>query len=227
MRSITAIMSGLVAGIAFVSVAGAEVVFSDSVFPDSEWFSKMISDTAGTSSFESGQASTGGNPGEFRLTTHEYYEASMVVAHFRDGWVYDPGTSGAIEFINFSYDLKLIDDVGALSARYRLCLEQDGIVYESLAGDLIFEPIWTGFFQVAQTSVDFIPSDESLVGTNPDFSEDGAPIRIGYRTSNSATDASRHETTHGIDNFRVEVVPIEDPTPVTEVSWAGLKTRHR
>ena len=206
--------------------ARAEVTYEDGDFVDTDWTAEILIDTT-TSGATVGAVMqpTGGFPNAYRQTTHAYDAGTLHVAHMKPLAVYDPGTQGAIGFVDFSFDLLL--EVGApYAVRYRLLLLQDGNYYMSVASDLIFAGGWESFSFVGQTEDDFVLNAEFDNGTqHPDFSASGSPMVFGFRTSNFATADDPQVRVSGIDNWRVAVH--DGPTPVVEATWERLKTSHR
>lgn len=189
--------------------SAGQVIFLDETFDDADWTAEKIDDTSPDQNgiFDAEQVATGGDPGAYRRVTLSFPEGNLVVAHFHDDWVYAPTVLGNIESIDHSYSLRR--ESSPQSIRYRLVLEQDGVYYSSVAGDVVSSTDWVAFATTTQTAGDFT-SDPLARGASsglvPNFSSSGSPIRLGYRSSNCCNNS----TTSGIDNFviRLHTLPL-------------------
>ncbi len=233
--------------IALTSNSWASVVFSDGVFSDSHWIGQKFL----SGSFSSFQTPAGGNPNEFRQMNVSGLNSfqSIIVVDKNTTAVYDPGVSGGISAIDFSFDLKFLGGTSGTSVvGYRLALEQSGSVYHSgpglsfvgLAqgpGDGLAGTTWDPFSFSGLTAADFI---NTAGGPNTlDFSASGDPITFGYlaTTGMSLPGVVDGGTSSGIDNWSVKVTPFETtaspvPEPASLVLLGGglfgmlLKRKH-
>lgn len=198
------------------------VTFSDGTFDDDLWVAEKVLDTTPgmSAEFTAGQQPVGGNPGAYRETTHTYAEGGIWVGHLRTDAVYDPSTQGAIHEISHSYDLRLF--VGApYAVRYRLLIFQNGMYFET-EGDAIFYGEWQHFEHDGLTESDFTIVDEDYPGDlHPDFSDQGAPMTLGYLTHNYHEGSNEQFRRHGIDNWEVTIRT--EPTPVERSTWGRIK----
>jgi hypothetical protein len=195
------------------------VTFSDGTFADADWSSAKIADTTAGSAatFTAGQIATGGNPDAYRQTFHSYCTGYMAVAHVRIGAVYDPGVNGPITGIDASYDLRHFLPPSGQAVSYKVLLLQDGNYYGSLPGSPTFLDSWLPFTETGLLASDFHLVSGSGPAT-PNFGASGAPITVGYVTSNTSTGGCLTRTS-GIDNWSVTVHSL---TPVPALpAWAG------
>ena len=195
------------------------VTFFDGTFDDGDWDSFKLVDTTGfaAATFAAGQVGSGGNPDAFRQVTHTFGPGNIGVRHLFTGGVYDPGASGAIASIDYSYDLIHIDPPPSQAVRYRLALAQNNSLYVNI-GDLIFTEEWASF---GQTGLQ--PGDFSRVAgggpSQPDFGADAGSFFFGYWTENTNSGgASQISRTSGIDNWSVTV----NVVPVPAAAWLML-----
>ncbi len=202
---VTVLATGILGALA-TSVPATDVEFHDETFPDAQWTLVKLIDTTEGALVSAERVETGGNPGDYRETTHVYRATDLHVAHTKDDAVYDPSESGPIGTVDVLYDVKH-DPVSGWGVRYRPMLVQDGIYYSCECGDAVFDAVWQSAVHVALTATDFTPIEavESPGPAYPDFSEAGAPITFGYETSNHATAHDPQTRVHGIDNWRVVV----------------------
>jgi hypothetical protein len=160
----------------------------------------------------------GGNPGGYRHMEHLLLGvpggSAITVFHLFDQ-EYDPA-DGAITHFNYSED-RIQYDPPFPSAVIGggLFVVQNGIRYTF--------PLTSGGGTFASLSWERARIDdlgETSFAAGLDFSENGAPIQFGFYRSNSHGESSEAiTTTHGIDNWRVEIcrsrVPSQCvPTPV-------------
>jgi hypothetical protein len=194
----------------------AGVTYQDSTFNNANWTAtKALDTTAGNAAtFSAGQVTTGGDPGAFREVTHNLDPGRIVVAHLLAGTTYNPSTQGAISAVSFSDDLIGLNEGGVTG--YTLLLFQNGSYYGTGAGgvagdDAIGQGTWQHFSHVGLTALNF--ANYSPLGTGglfPDFSSTGAPIQIGYMSTNTES-GGFGTTTTGIDNFAVSITSVPEP----------------
>jgi hypothetical protein len=179
--------------------------FEDSTFPNSDWDSIKIVDTTGNDAFfDAYQQATGGNPDEYRYVRQEYTLGTIMVAHLNDHTIYDPSMEGALETVDFSYDLIHLDPPPGQAMAFSLVLLQDGSYYGGPWDD-IYAELWTIF-----EHEDLVATDFTLRAgdgpPHPDFSSGGPPINLGYVTANSSTGGLVMRE-GGIDNWTVTLHP--------------------
>ena len=137
----------------------------------------------------------------------------FALSHARAGAVYDPSTQGPIRSLDYSWDLNHINSLGNNEVAYRLMVVQNGVFYNT-SNDIPLSPNWTPFDRRGIRAEDLL----LVVGEgplHPDFSHHGAPIQFGFITANSSPRLGAQAfRNHGIDNWRVEVIP-GDPVITT------------
>ena len=197
-------------------LALADVVFSDSEFAEADWELTVLMDGPG-GTITATQVISGGNPGAYRNVTHvlnapERGRRSRVVGlHLPIGASYDPQLEGPIASIDYSQDALGIAIVGAGMRTTPLIL-QDGNAYQTL-GSLVTQPVWTTVSPSGLTEVDFAlirPNLSVDFSVHPDFSESGAPLRLGFTSSNSTgSNCCGFRMVAGIDNWSISIVQDE------------------
>lgn len=200
----TAAVGTLFAFLLAPSTAQADVQqFTDGTFAPNCWTSTEILDTtpAGAATFVSTTVGAGGNPGAYRDTAHTFGQGAILVAHINTCATYYPNVTPIAE-IDFSYDLIHFTGVSIGGAvGYRLALLQNGTYYQSVNSD-IFATSWQTFGSTGQQATNFT----RVVGTgplNPDFSCNGAPIRLGFISGNSQGGVNAITKQSGLDNWSV------------------------
>ncbi len=189
-------------------------LFKDAEFADSNWTTTKIYDTtaAGNATAVAVQQSTGGDPGAYRKTTQTWTggatasTASMGLeaAHLHSLAFHDPAQAGAIDHVDFSFDVIIVSQQGAMPGIAILpLLKQNGYYYQ--VWDDSSTTAWTHKTFTGLTASDFINANaaNSAGPLNPDFSTNGAPIQFGYGTANGSGAAVPITTLSGIDNWNV------------------------
>jgi hypothetical protein len=164
------------------------------------WTSMKIADsTPGqAATFSAVTQLSGGNPVAYREVTHTLANGFVYVSHFDPANTYDPSTMPVYQ-VDVSYDLRhFTPSLGAV--RYHAAVEQGGNYFIGPFDD-IFPDAWSSFSHPGLVASSFNNLFLSPV-VHPDFSNTGAPFRIGYITSNSVNGGPVTKVS-GIDNFRV------------------------
>ena len=224
------------AGLALSAVtARAGVIYSDGTFPSANWQSVVITATNG-GTVSAAQNLGAGDPAPSRAVTFNSPEGMIGQTTLRLGsintlFVYDPGVSGGIAQLDFSYSIAFLASSGAPASTgaYRPALRQNGLIYQAVGiFDITSSTNWTPFSFSSTSAADWAP-----VGgiTNPDFSSAGSLIEFGYLTGagltcNSANGCAASSVTGALDNYRVAVTslaPDPGPNPVPEPgAWTML-----
>lgn len=214
------------------AATAATVTFTDGTFADADWSaSKIVDTTAGTTAtFVAGQVVTDGNPGAYRQVQHNYDAGIIVVGHLKSDAIYDPSFSGAIQSIDFSYDLIHLNPPPSQAVAYGILLVQDGTYYRPGLSN-IFDESWTGFSGSALTAANFILVAGSGPA-NPDFSATGGQMTFGYGSFNSNTGGQPGLVRlSGIDNWQVSITAVPLPPAAwllgTAVASVALRGRFR
>lgn len=185
------------------------VTFTDGTF-DNWMASKILDDTtSGNATFSANQASSGGNPSEFRRVTHSYQAGSIFVGHLFQEASYTPFTQGELLSLDFEYDLVQLNPVPSQAVAYGLLLVQNNTHYLS-STDLIFDGTWTSFSRDGLGSSDFnlLPGSGSAA---LDFSESGSEIQFGYYSANTSVGTFQFRES-GIDNWSVTITTVPEPS---------------
>jgi len=215
---------------------GGNFTFTDGNFDPSDW-SSSIQLSQGTMSAVADQFGQGNPPNSRR---HNFQSpawsgsGSLFVAHFNDDFLYNPAVSGAIESLDFSYEIKHLGAVNftvTLGIRYRPALLQGGTIY-TLVGvnHADVSGNWVAFSAGSTDSSEWSDINGLL---QPDFSASGLPILFGYRTmlpaacTPATATCTSFSVTSALDNYRLELRstdPIDDggPTEVPEPASMAL-----
>ena len=187
-------------------------IIQDSTFNNADWNAAKVLDTTpgAAASFSALQVASGGNPGAYRQVTHTLEPGAIRVAHLLNIF-YNPAVEGRISGIDYAYDLLNTSALAGTVVGYTPLLLQNGSYYGlALSGtpdqDGITIGGWTHFERFGLVASQFANyTSLGSGGANPDFSTSGAPIQIGYMSTNTGTDPGT--TTSGIDNFMLVVIP--------------------
>jgi hypothetical protein len=198
---------GLALSVTLCVAAGAAAqTFSDGTFNPDDWTHHVFTrGNGGTVSV--GQAQSGGNPGAFRSYTNTVHEAGEVSAaiyvyHIREEAVWDPVVQGAIDSISFSEDrMTDLDYDPAMGGS--IALRQAGVYFHSNTAYQITRGDWHTVAHAGLTFEDFVDPEN---GTQPDFTDSGAPIFFGFLRANSQDPGHDGSVTvGGTDNWSVTV----------------------
>jgi len=201
-------------GLAVSSMPG--VVFQDGDFQPSGWTVVAISDPAqdGPTHAES-RVDIGGNLGAYRSMTMtlQALPASIRVFHSAQAALYDPATQGAIDMIDFTEDCLTPEPSKSKAIPWSApMLEQAGRRFIAVYHWRLSCRSYTWVSLPARAwlgAQDFELADGSACGSGeacPDFSIQGAPIRLGYVTGTEAPLGTLPGTLfHGIDNWTATV----------------------
>jgi hypothetical protein len=185
--------------------------WSDADFADANWTTTKIYDTTAASdaTVTATQQTSGGNPGAFRKTTQQWtggngVSAGLEAAHLLSSTIHDPARDGAIDHVDFSFDVIVISQQGGTAgvAIFPL-LVQNGVYFQYYdAGNPV---VWTHKTFSGLTATDFVnASAGARTGPlNPDFSSSGALIQFGYATANGSATGVPMTTVSGVDNWNV------------------------
>lgn len=168
---------------------------------DSRWAVEFSStDPAITQT--AGREATGGNPGGFRKTTHDWQApGTLTVRHIYQDRTFDPGDGAdcAISHLDYSEDrIRLIpvSSTGEIGAN--LLIRQNGQDYFFDGSGNFSANAWERW------SLDVLTPDDFIPAPGPDFSASGGPMEFGYFRSNTTGSSTNHNE-HGLDNWRFEI----------------------
>ena len=206
------IIGATCACLAVVAFNSSAAIVADTEFSDTDWLSaKALDTTAGSlASSTSIQQISGGNPGAYRETIHDWQVTvdgvQIRFAHLFTPMSYDMSVQGAINSLVFEMDAKVDSAPQVNAIGFRFLVEQDGIFYESNTdGVILVGTSWNSINEIL-TATDFVAIGGA---NNPDFSIAGSPIRFGYVTGNGGSNTGRTlQAVGGVDNWSVSFVPI-------------------
>ncbi len=205
-------------------------VISDTDFVNSDWTHSTLWTTGTTSTGPIGQVLTGGNPDEYQQGRQTAYFGALVYGHlYVGGGTYDPGSQGAVAFLDVSYDY--IDLVGVGTQSGLLIKQGNRFFTYYVNSSQWFQ--WTGLSANGIVDVWSARWEEFTGGvytnfTTPDFSSSGLPMTFGYYTFNQS-DGAHVDRTWGIDNFTISITTVPGPSslPIVTLCGAVAITRQR
>ena len=206
-----------------LSVHAEMLTFFDETFPNANWTTTKIIDTTppDDATGASHQILSGGNPGEYRETVHDWTTSVAGVqiefAHINSSSTYSPSVSGAIVEVNAAFDIIAFSAPHVNAIGFGLAIEQDGAFYTSGYVDSLPGSGWEGYLGGNLTASDFV----MIGGTGtPDFSATGSDIRFGYFTFNGGSVKVLDLTAvGGVDNYEVNLTTVPEPA-----TWALILT---
>jgi hypothetical protein len=219
--------------IAVTSLAGSAqaVVFFDGVFNNADWTLTTITNANGVGSAANGlQIPVGGNPLQYRRIRHNLVVSgpggAVIGLHMRNTFSYNPG-GGAISVINYSEDsINFVNQAGNGQGS-GLVIFQSGNYYVQRSPILVMPyatfNTWQPNSAPGLIASDFWRIDNSLnlfSGSNPDFSTSGGVMQFGFWRGNSGNFG--YQTDCGIDNWRVDIVPVPGPAGSAVLALSGL-----
>jgi hypothetical protein len=207
------------------------VSFLDETFPDADWSTVVVQQDAGTSHTINGQIASGGNPGAYRQQTLSSLglpggtTAGVNIASFRNLFTFDPSANGAIQSLNFSYDLAFLASPTSTAGFFRPYIRQNGFIFGIAGVNNSAAGAWQTFQNTSTGASDWLEVTGS--GSLPDFSASGGLIEFGYRTAVTfgcglTTTCPPFDIVSGIDNYRVTVNFQDAGTAIPEPSTYAL-----
>ncbi len=230
-----AVPAALIAAAVATQAASAAVYF-DGIFNDSDWTLTSITNATGVGSFGAAfQMPVGGNPNEYRIIRHNLVvsdpgNGAYTGVHIKPTATYDPGSQGAISYIDYSEDsINFLSQVGngqgsglAIYQGGKYYIQRNPILvmpysgFSSWAANIANGLLATDLYEIDNTG--FINS-----GSNPDFSASGGVMQLGFWRGNSGNGS--YNTECGIDNWNVNIVPA--PGALALVGMGGLLASRR
>ncbi|MFO0860838.1 MAG: hypothetical protein U0570_09805 [Phycisphaerales bacterium] len=215
------------------SLAGSAkaVVFFDGIFNNSDWSLVGVTNANGVGSTTVGfQVLTGGNPNEYRRVRNNLVvsgsNGASLGLHMRGTYFYNPGAQ-AISTINYSEDsINFVNQGG--NGQGSGCVILQGGKYYIQRNPILVMP-YSGFSTWQPNSAPGLVASDfwelTMTGTlissnNPDFSTSGGIMQFGFWRGNSAN--SNIQTDCGIDNWRVEIIPVPSAAAPAALGLAGL-----
>lgn len=218
MHAVILTLGGLGLAVLGATPALADRTFADADFPTAGWGIESRLTGALGSAAASQQAT--GNPGSARRITINLGAApSQVQTLSRFGTSqatrYDPAVDGAIQSISFTIDHRQVSGLGTTVIP---AAKQGSFVYIAQAFSAAPGGSWQTLSITSLSASDFVRWDAP--GTI-DFSATAEPIRFGFVSSASATDASPAQMVTDFDNFQV-VARVPTPGTALALTCAGL-----
>ena len=193
------------ATVTYTVSARTPVTIEDDFTVGDQWIEIVHEATGGAQSTVENRPN-GGVVSGYRHMTHAFNgQGDIEVRHLYTGGGYDPSSEGAIDHINYSeWRIQLdLPFPNAAIGSYFLVI-QDGVAYLSpISGSTIYQnQVWE-----RGESSSLGPSDFSPAGL--DFSDAGAELFFGFLRTNSTGSGGTWTTTHGIDDWSVEIVRVQ------------------
>jgi hypothetical protein len=209
----------------------ANTVFFDGTF-STGWSDTTVTNQNMTSqTYTTSNPATGGNGTFYREESHTMTRnvSSLFAAgrwlSLNTNALYDPSSQGAINSLDYSFDLRVITHPGGAGVGYALGLTQNGNTYISACCDAANSTTWTTSSHTGLLATNFsqvldsgpYPHLDTL--SHPDFSSAGTAIQFGYIVLNSFNGSATLSGSSGIDNWSVEL-HTDTPEPSTLFSLA-------
>jgi hypothetical protein len=205
--------------------AHASIVVSDGTFADNDWtlVARPYGPGGGSGTGTQVLLDGAGDNGAARQTTNfagpndsGSYNASIYTA-----FTYSPAASGPLSALSISFDSRWVDGLVSLGA----VVEQNGLIW--MAGYALNTFSWQTYtFTTAGESWFMINPSGGVLGTGPDFSASGSPMRFGFWTGNGTGPGGiQYTRTALVDNFVVSFVP--SPGAAAVLGLGGLLAARR
>ena len=193
--------------------AGAFVI-ADSEFLDSDLEAEAVATPGAVFEWPIVRETSGGlGNSPYRNMTHSIGPATdcggsciLFVVHERLTATYNPSQQGAIGYIDYTEAQRiLVPAFEGDAVDWGFAVIQNGRRYNLFAGPPAFSNLnWATSGLCGLTAEDFgFPPD-----THPDFSATGAELTFTYiRSNTNASETDTSTSVHGIDDFKVVIVP--------------------
>ncbi len=223
---------------ASAGMAAASASYFDGVFNPWDWNEITFTNSIGVGSTSSAfQMLVGGNLDEYRQVNLGLVASAPGGAVFslnvNANAFYNPGTQGAITFIDYSEDsINLLDNSGDGQGSGLLVI-QNGTIYIQRNPILVMpHPAFSLWAQNAAPGLvagdlwEIMPNGFLDSTSNPDFSAAGGVMQLGFwRGASSGNAVGDFSRLAGIDNWSVRIVPT--PGALLMLAPAGLLTCSR
>jgi hypothetical protein len=219
-RSLHRVVVRLVLVLSVVSIARAQIVYSDGDFGGGNW--SFETSTALGASASASRISSGGNPGAYMQISLSMAagDGYSVLWGFNSSAIYDPSL-GAIESVGYREDLLQGGSPQAAGA----ALLQNGLRYYRYAWTTD-QSVWTTRIATPDVGASgYLLDDSQNNGSNPlnpNFSILGAPITFGFFRNISGTALTGFTTTSRLDNWTTTVTPVPEPSTLALVVSAAI-----
>ncbi len=171
-------------------------VLSDDFTSGTQWRTVFTSTDPGISHIATNSVEGGNDGGYLRMEHLMSVRGAISVYHYFSV-TYDPA-EGAIDHINYYEDhIEFLPPFTGAAIGWGFSLEQSGTRYNKSIGNAAYtNTSWQTASMLNLTATDF---------PGIDFSTSGKPITFGFYRSNTNNGAASYRTTHGIDNWKVEI----------------------
>ncbi len=182
------------------------VSVSDNFASGSQW-TKEISQVEGTTDDAVEQQAAGGNPDGYRRMIHTLGPPAGAsgasyrwVVHLYTGATYDPSIQG--EVCQLIYQEDQIDFSTPIQVMWGAVVKQDGKTFIYRPDPQFNSATWVTKGPYGLTPANFTPAP------GPNFSPTGKLMQFGYVRANSTSlnPTAQQTITHGIDNWRFDIV---------------------
>lgn len=165
----------------------------------------------------------------------------VVLGQINNTFEWDPTVDGAVELMEFSFDLRAIESggfstsLGIVGAFFRPILLQNGIIYRASTSISSLQPPSSGSWTVNPLIFTFDSlADWTRDGASPNLSATGGVLRFGFEAgllgscaSTATGNCGSSFSTSALDNFFVRVTSAStqeppDPTAIPEPSTVLL-----
>lgn len=195
-----------------------------------EWTQTVISVVGSNASLGVATSPSGGNPdshweNRFDLAFRNIGTNQIRLTNIFNAGAFDPGTSGALSSLVFSFDTRVISSPFSTAGFLIPAITQGGHSFRQILGST---EVNTTSWQTRTFDVGVAAEWEEVGGSlKPDFSEAGGVLHFGYQTSMSLTCPAAQGCLDaimisGLDNFRVEAIGTAPPSGVPEPGTAAL-----
>ncbi|MDZ4773697.1 MAG: hypothetical protein SGI72_11255 [Planctomycetota bacterium] len=186
-----------------VTVHLDSATFSDGTLLNGLWIPVKVFDStpSALATFSNVSFTSGGNPTDYRQTTHTYTNGAIIVAHLWSLAFHDPAVE-PVYTVDFSADAQHQTSIsigGAVGLRPAIW---QGSGYYAGPTINVFSGTWNPYALNGLTSSDF-----ALISgggpVHPNFTNSGTLMQFGYMTSNSASGGPTTKVL-GLDNWFVK-----------------------
>ena len=187
--------------------------YEDVDFVPSTW-SAFVASSSNGATYTASQSPSGGNPGPYRLLTHQLPAgvSALQLVHRGASAPYAPATQGAIYTIDYALDCAVVGRSAGLAPmdpQVAITFEQAGRLYQLARSAPFCSSGWHTLRGFSLQASDITLLAGPPCGANercPDFTAGAAPLQFGFTTWVRTASASAAGTLDlGIDNWKVTI----------------------
>ena len=187
--------------------------YEDVDFVPSTW-SAFVASSSNGATYTASQPPSGGNPGPYRLLTHQLPAgvSALQLVHRGASAAYAPATQGAIYTIDYALDCAVVGRSAGLAPmdpQVAITFEQAGRLYQAGRSASFCSSGWHTIRGFSLQANDFTLLAGPPCGANercPDFTASAPPLQFGFTTWVRTASASAAGTLDlGIDNWKVTI----------------------